>query len=265
LLEPRNPTHLALFVDLAWMFTFSLIRALGYAQGAFVNELDRGVQEYLFGGARDLREKRELAALLQAVAPEGAKKRDHLPEYYPALLELSARLLRRPDEVQHVLRYAELTSALMAAKQSVTIAEVFRDDFRPVAAKLLSDVCGFLVSAATLNPEFRQQARAWLLGEEAPLDRRQPRSAGEQAGLQSATEGAPDVTGSAGDAPASADVEDAADVRARAKPQPVRPGTSSTWGQDELELLAAGLDGGSDDDRDEGAGDREDTDESESN
>jgi hypothetical protein len=259
LLEPRNPAHLALFVDLAWMFTLSLIRALNYAQGAFVNELDRGLQEYLFGGARDLREKRELAALLQTVAPEGSKKRDHLPEYYPALLELSARLLRRPDEVQCALRYAELTSALMAAKQSVTLSQVFREDFRPVAAKLLADVCGFLVSAATLNPEFRQQARAWLLGEDTPVERRREAPADSVAGLQTGPARASDLTTAAtGDVTNSP--TNATDFPPRSETSPVSAEVSGAWGQEELQLLDPDLGGDADEGRDEVVDDREGTD-----
>lgn len=164
-LDPRNPIHLALFLDLAWLYTFALVRVVAHIRGAFLHDVDRGLQEYMFGGATNLREKQETAALLRSVAPADARNLDHLPDYYNNLRELVARLLRRPTEMQTALRYAETASALMAVRERVTLRHAFAEAFNPIAAKLIADVCGFLVASTGLQSEFRIQARAWLLGE----------------------------------------------------------------------------------------------------
>lgn len=164
-MDSRNPIHQALFMDLAWLQLLALIRALDYISGAFLHDHDRGLREYLFGGATNLREKQEMAALLRGVAPPGADELGYLPPYYGQLRELITRLIRRPAELQEALRYAEVASALMAAREQVTLGAIFGDTFRPLAAKLLADVCGFLVAAAQLDGGFRSQSRAWLLGE----------------------------------------------------------------------------------------------------
>ncbi|AEG43904.1 hypothetical protein [Isoptericola variabilis] len=181
-LEPRNPVHLALFVDLAWLYMLTLVRVCAHLQSAYLRDQDRGLQEYLFGGATNLREKVEVAHLLQSVAPEGIQPLDHLPPYYAQLRELVTRLMRRPAEVQAGLRYAEAVSALMAARVHVALPDAFGVEYRPIAAKLVADVCGFLVAAGGLDPEFRVQARAWLLGEPVATARKTPTLTGVPTG-----------------------------------------------------------------------------------
>lgn len=164
-LDPANPDHLALFMDMAWLYLYSLIGVTEHLRGAFMQDVDRGLQEYLFGGATELNEKREFAAVLESIRPKDAKAVHHLPPYYTNLREVVTRLLRRPGHVQGALRYAEAASALMAARVRVPLREAFGTEFEPLTAKLVADVCGFLVASAELNPIFRTQARAWLLAE----------------------------------------------------------------------------------------------------
>lgn len=164
-LDAKNPVHLALFLDLAWLHLVSLIRVASYVQGAFLRDVDRGLQEYMLGGATGVREKRKMAEMFERMKPEGTPPLDYLPEYYGNLRELVTRLLRRPGEMQTALRYAEAASALMAARQRVPLDAAFGPGFDPVAAKLVADVCGFLVAAAGLDPRFRAEARAFLLAE----------------------------------------------------------------------------------------------------
>lgn len=183
-LDPRNPIHLALFVDLVWLYIVALVRVVAHIRGAFLQDPDRGLQEYIFGGATNLREKQETAALLRSVAPPGTPNLDHLPDYYGNLRELVTRLLRRPDEVQSALRYAEAASALMAARQRITLPEAFRESFNPIAAKLVADICGFLVASGGLKPDFRTQARAWLLGEPIATSQTAPRDRGAKSAHQ---------------------------------------------------------------------------------
>jgi hypothetical protein len=164
-LTAKNPVHLALFFDLAWLYLVSMVRVAEYLRGAFLQNPDRGLQEYLFGGAVALKEKQDTAELLQRLRPDGAREMTHLPEYYTDLRELVTRLLRRPHSLQTALRYAESASALSAARARVTLKDAWGDQFDALAAKLVADVCGFLVAAAGLDPAFRAEARAYLLAE----------------------------------------------------------------------------------------------------
>lgn len=151
-LKPKDPDHLSLFFDLAWLYLVTLIKVTEHVRGAFLSDPDRGLQEYLYGGPTGLKEKVEVATLLQAIRPEGAQARDHLPSYYSALRELVTRLMRRPNHMQTALRQAEAASALAAARQRIDLPTAFGDEFDDIAAKLVADVCGFLVSAASLRP-----------------------------------------------------------------------------------------------------------------
>ncbi|SMD14724.1 hypothetical protein [Kibdelosporangium aridum] len=170
-LDPRNPIHVALFLDLSWLYLLSLIRLTAHVRSAFLGDPDRGLQEYIFGGPTNLYEKQQTARLLQSVGPEDAKDLNHLPPYYSQLRELVVRLLRRPGQMQTALRYVELATAFAAARQRISLIKAFgRDQFDPVAAKLVADVCGFLVAACNLDGGFRARARAYLLAEEPPVD-----------------------------------------------------------------------------------------------
>lgn len=109
--------------------------------------------------------KQQTAAVLDSVEPAGAPSPSPLPPYYSSLRELSHRMLRRPNEMQTALRYAEVASALAAARQRTSLHDAFGDNYDPIAAKLVADVCGFLVAAGDLHPDFRLQAQAYMLAE----------------------------------------------------------------------------------------------------
>lgn len=170
-MDPKDPSHLALFMDLAWLFTLSLVPAIQHIRRASLQKPDLALQEFLFGGPAQLREKQDMAGLLNAARPDGPRmEAEFLPPYFGALRELVTRLGRRPDVMGLCLRYAEVTSALMADRTKITLRKAFDEQFDPVAAKLLSDVCGFLVAAGDLSPGFRAESRAYLL--EEPINKR---------------------------------------------------------------------------------------------
>jgi hypothetical protein len=164
-LSPKDPSHLALFLDLAWMYLLTLIHLTEHVRTAYLGDPDRGLQEYLFGGATALREKEQVAKLLRTVAPSDAEDLNHLPPYYSSLRELTVRLLRRPAQIQDGLRYAEAATALAAGRYRIPLGKAFGSAYDPIPAKLVADICGFLVAAGDLHPDFRSQARAFLLGE----------------------------------------------------------------------------------------------------
>lgn len=160
-LDPRHPVHRALFMDCAWLYILSLTHAAANVRAVHVSDPDTALQQYLFGGQTELQEKRKLAAALARYAPAGAVRDDDgvLPSWYRQLLELLTRHLRRPTYIGDELRYAEWITEAQLAKETSTLADTFGLMFKPIAAKLLADVCGFLVTVCGLDPHFRSFAR----------------------------------------------------------------------------------------------------------
>jgi hypothetical protein len=164
-LDPSHPTHRALFIDCAWLYTLSLANAAAHVRAVHVTDIDTALQEYVFGGQVALQEKRRLADLLRRFASQGkgATQDDGvLPPWYRQLLELLTRHVRRPYVTNDELRYAEWIAEAELAKESATVETAFGESFDPLAAKLLADVCGFLVAVANLDPAFRTHARHYL-------------------------------------------------------------------------------------------------------
>lgn len=157
-LDPKNPLHVALFMDMAWLYLVALTQIVEHVRAAHLTDPDTATQEYLFGGQLGLREKRQMANLLAKVVPDGMERPDPLPPYYPHLRELVVRVLRRPDHILSALRYAEVASAGLADGVRVRVRSAFAAAYDEIAAKLLNDVCGFLVGAADLDGDLRTQA-----------------------------------------------------------------------------------------------------------
>lgn len=162
-LDPKNPLYVALFMDMAWLYLVAVTQIVQHVRAAHLTDPDTATQEYLFGGQVGLREKRQMANLLAKVVPADMERPDPLPPYYPHLRELVVRVLRRPDQILTALRYSEVATAGLADGVRVRIRTAFADHYDEIAAKLLTDVCGFLVGAGDLDAEFRVQAKRILL------------------------------------------------------------------------------------------------------
>lgn len=164
----RNPRHLALVLDLAWLYIVTLCHAIHAIRSSRVSDPDRSLQEYLFGGPVGLRDTQKLAQLLAELRDSGGIPAevnvDLLPEYYPKLRELAIRIMRRPDRVITALRLLEIDTTVTALGTRVEPSDLgsLHED---VAAKLAADVVGFLVTTAGLDAGFRSRARSLLLGE----------------------------------------------------------------------------------------------------
>ena len=165
ILNPKDPTHVALVLDMAWQYILTIVAAVEHIRGAFLGDPDRGLKEYMFGGIIELREKEGMAEALRELAPDGSTQIGVLPAYYSGMRELVARFLRRPTEIQDALRHVELACGLAVARKHLTLAGALGPAYNRVAAKLAADVVGFLISAADLNGAFRSEARAYLLAE----------------------------------------------------------------------------------------------------
>lgn len=163
-LDPSNPRHVSLFFETAWLYAFALARATHHVRSSRMAAVPTAVMTYVAGGELAVREKAQLARLLEQVGIAVDIRAAVLPPYIDLLAELVTRLLVRPTEFGDVLRYAEyLTTATITAPAATVGAAFGRQNVRPVAAKLLADVCGFLVTTAGLRPEFRKVARDLLV------------------------------------------------------------------------------------------------------
>lgn len=161
-LDPTNPAHRALFYDIAWHYTYSIVQTVAFVRATRISDVPTAVRLYVGGGELALREKTALARMLsKAGLPADADNVD--PPYLKQLTELVTRFLVRPNRLADTLRYAEYLAVSEANRVTDTVATAFGDQVDPVAAKLLADTCGFLVTAASLRPDFRIHARARLV------------------------------------------------------------------------------------------------------
>lgn len=171
-LDPAIPEHRAVFLDCAWLYGLALAHAIANIRSVHVSNPDQALQQYLFGGQVGLQEKQSLAKLLAKFAPGNIDTTSFdgaLPSYYSLLLELMQRHFRRPAVTTDELRYAEWAAEAQLAREPSTIADVFGAAFNPVAAKLLADICGFLVTTAKLDQGFREFARL-VFAQPEPMD-----------------------------------------------------------------------------------------------
>lgn len=188
-LDSRNPYHLGLFFECAWLYSVSLIQAIHHVRSSRMSDIPSAVHTYVAGGELAMREKQALAGLLERTGVRVDTRSAVLPPYADNLAELVTRLLVQPAELSDILRYAEYLITATIIGESATVGMAFGEvHVRPIAAKLLADVCGFLVTASGARPEFRTAARERLVhdltGGEPQTGKRQTASAHEEASMK---------------------------------------------------------------------------------
>jgi hypothetical protein len=157
-LDPADRRHRTLFYDAAWHYALAVARAAGFVRSTQMADVPATVRTYVGGGEQALREKAGLIRLLERVgAPVEASQVD--PPYLDLLAELVNRYLTRPTETADVLRYLEYLAVSEINRVEATVADAFADTTSAIAAKLVADTCGFLVTAAGLRGEFRTAVR----------------------------------------------------------------------------------------------------------
>lgn len=167
-MQGTNPQHLGIVLDCAWLYILSLSHALEAIRDVHVSDVSYGLREYMMGGINRLREREQLEELFSGLQARGQIPSDvdvsALPSYFPDVLELATRLLRRGDLVVEAMRYLEVTSSLAIAGVRRTAPEAFGPSFDPVAGKLAHNVVAFLVKAAGLSPQYSILANELLTG-----------------------------------------------------------------------------------------------------
>ena len=163
-LNAENPRHLSLFFETAWLYALALVQATHHARVSQMADVPMAVRTYVAGGELAAREKGALAELLTQVGIRVDTRTAVLPPYIDPLAELVTRLLVRPTELNDVLRYAEYLTTAVVVGERATVGAAFGEGYvRPIAAKLLADVCGFLVTASGIRRDFRDAARDRLV------------------------------------------------------------------------------------------------------
>lgn len=179
-LDPKNPLHVGLVLDSAWLYLLSIARAIGAIRTSHVAHLDHGLSQYIAGGAVQLSQKRELADLLTSLQKTGEIPTGPTasvdPPFFDGLLELVVRLLRRGRLLNEALRVLEYQTAASVLNVKASAAEAFGAEYDRTAAKLALDVVIFIVTAANLDEAFIAGSRTSLMDASAataaenPLD-----------------------------------------------------------------------------------------------
>lgn len=167
-LDPKNPQHVGLVLDVSWLYLLSLARAIGALRTAHVSRLSYGLSEYIAGGPVQLKQKRDLAELLTSLQeggqiPQGPTVQVN-PRFFDGLLELTVRLMRRGPLFNDALRLLEYQAAASMLGLKTPAPEAFGDEYDRTAAKLAVDVVEFVAKAARLDPAFVDVARPPLMG-----------------------------------------------------------------------------------------------------
>jgi hypothetical protein len=172
-LDPSNRVSLALFIDCTWLYAYVLADTCSAITRLHLSDIEGSLKRHMFGGDIGIRARETLLTRLNALRKE-LERRDATPEqagmfgltppYFTGLLELIARMLRRPHAASRILRLAEYTlyAVLMGgqgpARQSFA-------EFDEIASKLFVDIAAFLAEAADLPMQFVEATQALISGE----------------------------------------------------------------------------------------------------
>lgn len=166
-LDGRNPQHVAILLDCAWLYLLTMTHAIDQIRRVHVSNVTLGLKEYLLGGPARVREKENIATLLGELQAAGelpdTVSIDPLPLYTVAMAELLNRIMRRSEKVVDSLRYLEYVSSATMVSAKTSASEGFGDNYDPVAAKIAENVVAFLVQSADLDGRLLVAARALLI------------------------------------------------------------------------------------------------------
>lgn len=161
-LASNNPVHVALLLDVAWLYMHALSHAVAYVARTGALDLEARFSEFYLGGQTGRRDKEAIRDVFVRVT--GHRDASLLPDYFPNMLEVFGRLFVSPSRITEGMRYCEVLAAGVIANRRPNLAEAFGAVFDPVTAKLTGDVLNLLIGAAGLPPSFRPLFRTLLLG-----------------------------------------------------------------------------------------------------
>lgn len=169
-LDPSSPIHTGLVLDCAWLYVVSAAHAIQEIRTVHISDLAHGLSQYLAGGPSQLRQKIEVSEMLGALQIDkkipASVSVDINPPYFAELLELIARLLRRGNLLNDVLRLLEVQQTLAIGGDRIPAEVAFGSSYSRIAGKLAHDVVTFLVNASGIPTAFADTSRDLLLGKQ---------------------------------------------------------------------------------------------------
>lgn len=161
-MDGRAPVHHAVLFDCIWLYSLSLARASDYVRRTNASSPYNTLLEYFLGGQVAIREKEMRLKELQRLGagPESSIE----PDYFRQLVETFARMYVTPKIFTTVMRYCEVAVVNLVDNRRPYLSNALGTEYDPVAAKLLYDLGGFLISSARLSPSFRESVREITLG-----------------------------------------------------------------------------------------------------
>ncbi len=167
-LDGRNPQHLAIVLDCAWLYLLTLLHAIQAIRAIHVSQVATGMREYVLGGPDRVREKEQIANVLAELQRAGQVPESvnvaPLPTYFPPMVELVTRVMRRSDTSVTSLRYLEFLSSAAMGGVGDGLPTAFKDTYSDVAAKIAENIVAFLIQSADLDGRLLVAARALLSG-----------------------------------------------------------------------------------------------------
>lgn len=168
-LDVRQRGHVVLVIDVLFLLTLSLLGACRHVSATNLADPRRSLLEHLLGGAEQTRAREQglegVAQALRALRDDGVELPEQLlrqpsvePDYFPALAETVARLLRRPRDAQRLLRYLEWWGQVQVGLGGASVTEELGAAYGDYTRKLVSDIARMAFRAAGMDKTWMELA-----------------------------------------------------------------------------------------------------------
>lgn len=150
-----GPTFNLVFADFVWLYTITLWKACEALSASGPSKLEQGFKLYISGNEAGMQNLQRMKQSFETLARQIHKDvaLPLLPSYFPGLLEIVARCIRRPNAVAKMARRAEWLIVGQIIGNLGPPPWKFTDDDL-ISSKLLGDVASFLVQASGLKTSF---------------------------------------------------------------------------------------------------------------
>ena len=160
-LDSIQRAHVVLVADLLFLLTLALLGACRYVSSISLSDPRRAMLNYLLGGPEQAQSREQsLQAFVRAldglggqgveIPPTVVEKMSVEPPYFESLAETVTRMLRRPRDVQRLLRYFEWWGQMEIGLQGPS-AELLGAGYGDYTEKLAADIARMCFGAAKLD------------------------------------------------------------------------------------------------------------------
>lgn len=168
-LDARQRSHVVLVIDILFLLTLALLGACRHVTATSLADPRRSLLEYLLGGAEQTRAREQglltVSQALRELEREGIRLPSPLhgdpsiePDYFPALAETVARLLRRPRDAQRLLRFIEWWGQAQVGLDGPQAPDALGAGYGDYTRKLVSDIARMAFRASGLTGPWKELA-----------------------------------------------------------------------------------------------------------